>query len=186
VSDQQTAGETEAPPEAAAPHEAAATTRIASYPSQAIRPIPSFVFTVPQGWVLDEAPDAITVIRTPEEVDGFWVNAILSHDRVPRSVDFKQAAHVTWQRLQQQCPDVEADLEQLARFGELVAYLRGASMTAPSTGKRIGQLQSLFFAPVHETGKTVDFFQLICTCTEEQVPRFAEPFMELISSFRFV
>ena len=58
------------------------TSRVALYPSAMIKPVPSFIFSVPAGWVLDEAPDALVVARTAEQVDGFWVNAILSHDRV--------------------------------------------------------------------------------------------------------
>ena len=72
------------------------TARVAVFPSAMIKPVPPFIFSVPDGWVLDDAPDALVVARTAEPVDGFWVNAILSHDRVPRAVDFKQAAQATW------------------------------------------------------------------------------------------
>ena len=85
------------------------TARVAVYPSAIIKPVPSFIFSVPTGWVLDDAPDALVVARTPEQVDGFWVNAILSHDRVPRAVDFKQAAQATWARLQKTAADGEGD-----------------------------------------------------------------------------
>src|SRR5262245_9587393 len=104
------------------------TARVAVYPSAMIRPVPSFIFTVPAGWVLDEAPDALVVVRTAEQVDGFWVNAILSHDRVPRAVDFKQAAKATWARVQQASPDAKVTMERLARFGTNVVYLRGVEM----------------------------------------------------------
>ena len=64
------------------------TARFAVFPSAMIKPVPPFIFSVPDGWVLEDAPDALVVVRTAEPVDGFWVNAILSHDRVPRAVDF--------------------------------------------------------------------------------------------------
>lgn len=159
--------------------------RVVVHPSEVVRPVPGFIFSSPRGWVLDEAPDAMVVVRTPEEVDGFWVNALLSHDRVPRSVDFKAAARITWARLQKQCPDAEVGFQRLARFGELITYLRGASMTAPRTDRRIAQLSALFFAPTDERGKTVDFFQWVCTCPEQHMDRFGPAFTELIGSFRF-
>ncbi len=164
------------------------TSRIVAYPSSMIRPTPPFIFSVPLGWVLDEAPDALAVIRTPEEVDGFWVNAILSHDRVPRAVDFKQAAQITFAKLQRTAPDAKATMERLARFGANIVYLRGVEMAAPKTGRALGQLHALFFAPVDkdDTGKTVDFFQIIATAPADRMNAFGPSFVELISSFRFV
>lgn len=160
--------------------------RMVAYPGSVIRPIPGFLFSAPRGWVLDEAPDSLVVVRTPEQVDDFWVNAILSHDRVPRSVDLKAAAKITWARLKKQCPDAEPGFQRLARFGEQVMYLRGATMAAPGSSDRsLAQLSALFFAPTDERGKTVDFFQWVCTAPEEQMDRFGPSFMELIGSFRF-
>jgi hypothetical protein len=161
------------------------TARLVVYPSAMIRPIPGFVFSVPQGWVLDEAPDALAVVRTPEEVDGFWVNAILSHDRVARAVDFKSAAQATWARLAQSSPDAKVADERLARFGTNVVYLRGVDLKAPKTGRDLSQLQALFFAPAEGEGKTVDFFQFISTAPAEHMDRFGPAFMEMIGSFRF-
>jgi hypothetical protein len=104
------------------------TARLAVYPGTQLKPVPSFVFSVPQGWVLDEAADSLAVIRTPEEVDGFWVNAIISHDRVPRAVDFEAAAKTTWVRIKQGSPDATPTLEKMARFGNNVVYLRGSQV----------------------------------------------------------
>jgi len=161
------------------------TDQIATFPSAMIRAVPSFLFSVPRGWILDEAPDALTVVRTPEEVNNFWVNALLSHDRVPRSLDFKQAAAATWARLQRSSPGATADMERLARFGTNVVYLRGVELDAPKTGRKLGQLHALFFAPAEDDGKTVDFFQWVCTCPSEDMDRFGPAFVELIGSFRF-
>jgi hypothetical protein len=172
------------PPEATA--QQPATSRVVAYPSKMLRPVPSFVFSVPQGWVLDEAPDAIGVVRTPEEIDGFWVNAIVSHDRVPRSVDFKQAAQFTFAKLKHSSPDAKVTMERLARFGSNVVYLRGVELSAPKTGRALAQLHALFFAPADDTGKTVDFFQIIATAPTDTMGRFGNSFVEMISSFRFV
>jgi hypothetical protein len=167
------------------PKPADLTSRLAVHPSSAIRPVPSFVFSVPEGWILDEAPDALVVVRTPEEVDGFWINAILSHDRVPRSVDYKVAAKATWDRLVASSPDAKVTMERLARFGTNVVYLRGVELSAPSSHRALAQLQALFFAPVHEEGKTVDFFQFIATTPDPLMETYGPSFLEMIGSFRF-
>jgi hypothetical protein len=180
-------------PPAAAPRPRAAATdkpadltaRVAVYPSAIIKPIPPFIFSVPPGWVLDDAPDALVVARTSEQVDGFWVNAILSHDRVPRAVDFKQAAQATWSRLHQASPSAKVTMERLARFGSNVVYLRGAEMQAPKSGRLLAQLHALFFAPAPDEGKTVDFFQLIATSPQDRMEVFGPAFVELVGSFRF-
>jgi hypothetical protein len=161
------------------------TARVAVFPSAMIKPIPSFIFSVPAGWVLEDAPDALVVARAGEQVDGFWINAILSHDRVPRAVDFKQAAQATWARLHRSTPTAKVTMERLARFGDNVVYLRGAEMQAPNSGRVLAQLHALFFAPAPDEGKTVDFFQMIATCPQERMDSYGPAFVELVGSFRF-
>lgn len=174
------------PPAAPAPGKPAAlTARVAVYPSALIKPIPSFIFSVPAGWVLDEAPDALVVARTAEQVDGFWVNAILSHDRVPRSVDFESAAQITWQRILETTPSARVTMERLARFGDNVVYLRGVEMEAPRSGRPLAQLHALFFAPAPDEGRTVDFFQIVATSPQDAMEQYGPAFVELVGSFRF-
>jgi hypothetical protein len=175
---------TDAP--AASPTKPTPTSQVVAYPSRLIRPIPRFVFAAPVGFVVDEAPDAMCVVRAPKDIDGFWVNAILSHDRVPRSVDFKQAAQITFAKLKKATPDANVTMERLARFGANVVYLRGVELTAPKSERKLAQLHALFFAPVHDTGKTVDFFQIVATSPAELMPRFGRAFVEMIASFKFV
>ncbi len=158
--------------------------RAVVHPGKLIPGIPAFVFTVPLGWVLDEAPGALAVLRLPKEVDGFWVNAILSHDKVARSVDFESAAKATWARLKRASPDATQNGERLVRFGDQVMYVRGVELTA--NDKKIAQLHALFFTPVSEGGKTVDFFQFVLTAPTAMMGGLVKPFMEALSTFRFV
>ena len=164
------------------------TGRLAVQPSHMIPGIPPFVFSVPVGWMIDEAPSALAVIRLPQEVNGFWINAILSHDRVARSVDYKQAAQITWAKLKRQAPDVKQTFEKMARFGANVVYLRGSELTSPDTKRPLGQLHAMFFAPVaaDDKGKVVDFFQIVCNAPAESIPAYGPGFLEIIGSFRFV
>jgi hypothetical protein len=177
---------TEAAPVPARPDKPAElTARIAVYPSAEIKPVPSFIFSMPAGWVLDDAADALVVARTAEQVGDFWINAILSHQRVPRSVDFKQAAQSTWARLQRTSPSAEVTMERLARFGTNIVYLRGVELEAPNNGRVLAQLHALFFAPANDEGKTVDFFQLVATCPKDVMEQYGPAFIELVGSFRF-
>jgi hypothetical protein len=159
---------------------------ILAYPGSVLRPIPSFVFTLPAGWVVDDAPDAIAAIRTPEEVEGFLVNALISHDRVPKAVNLEQAAKVSFARLKERSPDVSVTLERVVRFDTNVVYLRGVELSAPQSGRKLGQLHALFFAPSDSDAKTVDFFQMIGTAPVEVMTRIGPVFASVISSLRFV
>jgi len=162
------------------------TARVVAQPSAIVPGIPPFVFSVPKGWVVDQAPGALAVIRSPEEVGGFWLNAILSHDKVARSVGFQEAAAFTWARLQKQCPDVEKSFEKFAQFEGRPVFLRGSEMTSPQSKRRLAQLQAIFFAPVTGPGKVVDFFQIVCTAPTELSSSIGPDMLELIGSFKFV
>jgi hypothetical protein len=140
-----------------------ATARIAVHPSEMIPGIPRFALEVPEGWVLDEAPGALCVLRHPAEQDGFWVNVLVRHDKVPREVDFPRAATITWSKLLAVHPEAVVTGERLVRFGDRVAYTRGVEVNGPDGGK-LAQLQALCFAPVQGPGKVVDLFQLVGTC----------------------
>jgi hypothetical protein len=159
--------------------------RVLVYPSATLRPVPSFLFAAPAGWVVDEVPDALAVIRTPEQVADFWVNATLSHDRVGKAVDIEKAAQATWARIQRESPEAKLSMERMARFGSNVVYLRGIELPAPQSGRPLAQLQALLFAPPVEGAKTNDFFQIICTAPSDQMTNFGPIFVALISSFQF-
>ncbi len=160
--------------------------QVVLHPSRLVRPVPSFVFAVPDGWVVDEAPGALCAIHADEAVDGFWNNALLTHDRVAKAVDLQAAASVSWGRMKAEAPTSEVKTERVARFGENVVYLRGIEVDAPQSGKRLAQLQAIFFAPSEDDAKTTDLFQLVCTSTPEQMNEAGKAFIEMIASFRFV
>lgn len=164
---------------------ASLTARVAVYPSDAIKPVPAFVFSVPDGWVLDEGPDALVVVHTPEEVDGFWVNLMVSQDRVARAIDHKAAAQATWARLVSNSPEAKVTMERMVRFDERITYLRAVELTSPKSGRALAQLHALFFAPAADDAKTQDVFQLIGTCPADQAERWGKDFLEVIGSFRF-
>lgn len=160
--------------------------RAVVYPSSQVRPVPSFLFNAPEGWVVDEAPDALVVVRTPVEVDGFWINAILSHDRVAASVDLDTVAKATWARITNETPSATVNLERIARFGDNVVYLRGVQLDAPQSGRQLAQLHALFFAPREAGRKTADFFQFIVTAPADKMAELGPGFIETIASFRFL
>jgi hypothetical protein len=158
--------------------------RVAVHPGKLVPGIPKFVFITPLGWVLDEAPGAVAVLRLPNDIEGFWVNAILSHDKVSRSADFDSVAKATWARLLRTAPDATVSGEQLVRFGDQVMYVRGAEFATSS--RRLAQVHALFFAPTADRGKTVDFFQFVLTGPVAAMGGISTVFMETLSTFRFV
>jgi hypothetical protein len=166
--------------------QSALTAQIVAQPSTMLPGIPPFVFALPTGWVLDEAPGALAVIRMPEEIDGFLINGILSHDKVSRAVDFTEAAGFTWKRLQAGCPDAEIDSEKFAQMGGRPVFLRAMHMSAPKSGRAISQLQAIWFAPTNGPGKVVDFFQCVFTCPAEHVDAVAPQALGFLASFKFV
>lgn len=165
----------------------ASTPLIAEYPSATIPGIPRFVFAVPEGWVIDSAPGTLCVVRQAvADSDGFWVNAIIRHDTVARSVDFERVAKATWAKLKRSTPSAVDHGERIARFGDNVVYLRGVDLDGPM-GRPLSQVQGMFFAPVTGGGKLVDFFQIIGTAQRDgSVQANMNAFVEVISSFRFV
>jgi hypothetical protein len=159
---------------------------VAVYPSARLRPVPPFVFAVPKGWVLDEAPDALAVVRTPQQVEGFWVNALITSDRVAASVDLEAATKATWARVQRESPGATVGMERVARFGKNDVYLRGIELEAPQSKRKLAQIQALFLAPPVEGARTTDVFQIIGTSPSEVMQSFGPVFVALIASFEFV
>lgn len=162
------------------------SSRIVQYPSAEVPGVPRFVFSLPGQWEIDEAPSALCVVRRPTDDDGFWVNAIIRHDKLPRAVDFERAAKVTWAKLKRTNPEATSNGERLMRCGDNVVYVRGVDLAAPD-GKPLAQMQAMFFAPVTEGGVVVDFFQIIGTSRRDNsVGDNMKAFAEIIASFRFV
>lgn len=160
--------------------------QVVIHPSRSVRPVPSFVFAASDGWVVDEAPGALCAVRASEPVEGFWNNALLTHDRVAKAVDLQAAATASWGRLKADTPSAEVKMERVARFGENIVYLRGVELDAPQSGKRLAQLHALMFAPSDDDAKTTDLFQLVATSTAEQMDDVGKSFIEMVASFRFL
>ena len=161
------------------------TRQIASYPSRLLRPVPAFVFSVPEGWVVEEAPDSLALVRTPVEIDDFWVNAVISHDRVLASMTLEDAAKGTWARVKAAIPDSEPEMQRVVRFDNKIAYLRGIELKAPESGRDLAQLHAIFFAPTDGDYPTADLFQIACTAATETMERVTGGFLEIIGSLRF-
>jgi hypothetical protein len=161
------------------------TVNVAAYPSAELRPIPAFAFAVPNRFVIEEAPDAIAVARTEEEVDGFWVNAIISVDKVRSEVKLAEAAAVSLARLKRRAPDAEVMTERLGAFDGREVYIRGVQLTAPQGDRKLGQVHALFFAPGQEGQRLRFLFQIVGTCPAEKMEEYGPLFVLLVRSFKF-
>jgi hypothetical protein len=161
------------------------TSRLAVQPGT-IRGIPSFVFSIPEGWEVDEVPNALAVVRPPEPTDGFLSNLMIRHIRLGAGVDLKFAAEATRVTTLKMSPEATISFERAARFGETVVHLRGLSLVSPESQRRLGQLQGLCMAPKGASDKTVDLIQMVGTSLEDIDPSPAAQFMEVIGSLRFL
>jgi hypothetical protein len=160
--------------------------QVVIHPIRTVRPVPSFVFAAPEGWIVDEAPGAVLAVRATAPVNEFWDNALLTHDRVAKAVDLQAAATASWGRLKADAPTAEVKMERVARFGDNIVYLRGVELDAPQSGKRLAQLHALFFAPSDDDAKTTDLFQFVATSTVDHMDDIGKQFVEMIGTFRFV
>lgn len=159
--------------------------QVVVYPSRAVRPVPSFMFAAPEGWVVDEAPGALLAVRASTPVGEFWDNALLTHERVAKAVDLQAAASVSWGRLKADAPTAEVQMERVAAFGDNVVYLRGVELDAPQSGKKLAQVHAIFFGPSADGDKTVDLFQLVITSTADNMEAIGRSIVPMIASFRF-
>jgi hypothetical protein len=162
----------------------APTDAVVVFPSAALRPVPGFTIGVPAGWEVDEAPDALGVMRVPEPVDGFWVNLLITTDRIDHRVKLAHAASISLDRLREQCPDVVVRTDRIADVGGRLVSVRALELTAPTSGRRLTMVQGLTVAPRAEGAKTRDLFQLTGTCPAADADRFGPIFVDTIASFR--
>ena len=126
------------------------------------------------------------MVRSPERVDDFWLNAVISHDRVARTVDLEQAARATWARIVADSPGATVSMERIARFGEKVVYLRGIQLEAPRSGRALAQLHALFFAPIADGRAGADDLEQVARRPADAMGDIAAGLVEMIASFQFV
>jgi hypothetical protein len=163
---------------------ATATQQAAVYPSAELPAIPAFAFAVPNGWTVEASPDALAVARTAEAVNGQWISALVTADRVPPQLKLADAAAISLSRIKERAKDVEVMTERSADFDGRATYVRGLSFTG-SDGQKVGQLHALFFAPAADGDKVRHLFQIIGTCPASTMDDHGPRFLEVIRSFRF-
>jgi hypothetical protein len=165
----------------------ASAPREALFPSPQLRAIPSFSFDIPDGWELDEATTAIAAVHPKEPVDGFWVNVLVNHSRVPAAVDLEHAAVITFRQVRRHDHDVNLVTERMGHLdnGRRDTYLRIVQTTAPDDGRPISQIHALFFAPRLPGARTADLFQIIGTVPNDAVDQYVPHIVGIVSSFRF-
>ena len=123
----------------------------------------------------------------PQAVDGFWANAIVRHDKVPREVDFERAAKTTWAKLLNAPIPMRGERASGWCVSTRQRRLRPRCRSDGADGRPLAQIQAMFFAPVTEGGKVVDFFQIIGTCLRnDSLQTNMDQIPAMIASFRFL
>jgi hypothetical protein len=150
------------------------------YPSPVIRPVPEFTVDAPEGWVASELPGSLLVLGTFDDVSP-WANVILRHERSPRPMTLETVAKESWVRLLGVVPDATLIDEQVARFGDVIMYVREARLPHDDGDRR--QIQAFCFGPT-EDRPTLDLFEITCL-TEDGDETHLATFGQIVSSFRF-
>jgi hypothetical protein len=159
------------------------TMRLAISPSAALPPPPSFVFEVPDGWLVEDAPSVLAVARSTTKVADYWPNLVVTSDRVPGGVSLRDASIATFVRFKEQHPEHEVRVERLGNLGGRMTYLRALDITVE--GRPLTQIHALFFAPRREEVRTADLFQLVGTCPTSTIGTIGVQILHIVSSFRF-
>jgi hypothetical protein len=158
----------------------------ALYPSRLLLPVPAFTFEVPDGWAVQEFPQALALVAPPEPVDRFHVNALITTRRVSMNANLARIAQVALARQRRRHPDLRVESEKVGRFGQRPTYLRALALTAGEPARRVAQVQAFFFAPAVEGRTVTDLFTIFGTCPDEHARDIVPGFLQIIASFDFV
>ena len=159
--------------------------RVVVYPSVFARPVPSFVLSKPDDWIVTELPQTVMAVGTPEPVDGVWVNASVVHERVLPTMTIEIAAQASWGQVKRAYAHAEIGDEKMMTFGELEVYMRGTDLPATQDGPPLAQVTAIFFGPERDR-PTVDLFQIVCTAPHAKMPELLPTFVAIIGSFTFL
>ncbi len=162
---------------------ASTSTSQIGYPSDVIRPVPSFTLEIPDGWVAAELPGALVAVGTPADDAGPWANVIVRHERTTRTMTLEAAAKGSWARMLASHPDAELLDERLARAGDVVQYVRETRIPSDEDDDT-QQVQSFFFGPT-EDRLTLDLFEITCLTPGAASDAHAPAFAGILGSFRF-
>src|SRR3954453_10580952 len=154
------------------------------HPSPQLPPYPAFEIEVPDGWRPDEAPDCLGVFFDPSS-EGFKTNVLVSADRVAAALDLDTAARATLEEASG-FPEFQVEQEHVVDVDGQPASLRFQSFAVEGVDDRLLQMQVLFFAPANGRAKTDDLFHIDGTCLAGDTERYAQVFMDIARSFRFV
>lgn len=149
-----------------------------AYPGSAFRPIPDFTLDIPPGWVVEEFPDALCVIGTPEGTDP-WSNVFIKHSRVLRTTALEEVALDSWLELKTAFPDAEVEEEHVIGF-EQFHYVREATLTL--LDEKVTRVDAYFFGPDVEH-LTVDLFHVVATHPVEAGNDRTLLYLKMLSSF---
>lgn len=165
-------------------------TLLAEFPGPVLRAVPSFRFEIPEGFVLEEAPGSLAVLRATEETAGFTANLLVNHDRIVASATLRDAAVITRIQLTKAFAQVEVTDERIAEFPGRPTYLRAAKLRPADSDLVLHQVHAICRAPAPDRPvQTRDLFHLVGTCNalpEEDAERRGRAFIDVIRTFTFI
>jgi hypothetical protein len=150
-----------------------------AYPGPAFRPVPSFTFDIPPGWVVDEFPDALCILGTPADSAEPWSNVFIKYSRVLPTTALEDVAIESWEDLKNAFPDAEVEEEHVIGF-EQFAYVRESTLTL--LDESVTRVDAYFFGPAVDNA-TVDLFHVIGTHPVQAGDERTLVYMKMLRSF---
>jgi len=157
---------------------------VVNFPSNTLRALPSFRFSIPEGWSVSEHPRVVAAVRAPAATGGVHANAMVNVVRVDAATDLAGLAAASVARAAASGSD---PVVETARTGDLRGrrtHLHAVSFTAGDPARRVAQLHSVFAAPSGGAA-LVDVVSVVGTCPADEVETWGPAFVAMVASFEF-
>ena len=160
--------------------------RRVTHPGPVLRALPSFSFSLPEGWRVRELPGALAVVEPSGSGDA-GSQLTVSARRVPADADLRRIAPASLARLRREHPDLEVATERIGHFGDggRPMYVRAIRLTVGDPARTISEVHALVLAPPDPQRPVQDLFVLVGRCADRDVDRHGPVFLGMVASFRF-
>lgn len=154
------------------------------YPSPQALSMPGFSITIPDGWLVDEAPDSLLVVAEPERSE-FRANLTIAVSRVSSGTSLEEVLAEARLLLTSQYPDLVIIWDKTTEISGQPATISMASLQPRGIAFPIAQLQVLFYAPSGSGRLTRDLFRIYGSCRAIDADSYAGVFGEILASLQF-
>jgi hypothetical protein len=143
-------------------------------------------FVVPAGWRSLDVPHATALLRPARDAGWFRTNVLLTHARVPPSLDLGAIAEAAIRHLRSRRVELEVLGQDRGALVEADRVARLVCFDAVARDVRVAQLHVLVARPGHPGRSPRDVAEIVATCALDDLDRYGDAFAEVVRSIRFV